>query len=803
MKKSTIWIVLLCLIFCLAGCDSNTPVQTTLPTTTPTTEAPTEPAPDAAEVYRQAMELLGTDAVGMNLDIDQTMTVGGQKFTSSSMQKVRYWNIGTEDFVAQVEDSTDLVEHFYAVNELYSNGNIYMEVNDCLFTAEMEAEDYSSRYPGTQLLDPALYTLSISDDGKTISFTEATALESWIAPEEAELIHAEATLTISEENKPRKLDLTVEYIYGNASFDITYVVYYYDPGEIPAMPENPEEYITVTDIDGMWLSEVAYGYMLQSKQYTARSVSTMQSQAAGFLVNRQENLNAYNTGKSVDYLIETSIYAMDSSGDFQQETTDKFIDGKYTFSADGGEEQPNGAVSSYVMETAATGIMTNGTIATSYLSNAEITSFGSVILVEYTCNEEAGETMQDFICEEYFGGADAINDLASAYKTNVMDYYVALESYTLLPTAWGYLYEGAHTIEGNDYILMEQVDISMDMASLTSHETIYEEPMADVEPEEKPTPLFYHVTGDEGQEMWLFGTIHVGDDRTAFLPQEIYDALLSSVALAVECDSEGFDQQMEEDESLQSKVSALYYYSDGPISEHLDTEDLYEDAKKALKATGGYFYNSDYQKASSWSSSIDNFYLAQGRKLVREKGIESRLERIAKENEIPLWEVESSLFQLQMLLGFSDNLQEFQLYSSVYSNGKDSWESTQELFELWCAGDEAALIEELARESWEITEEDLAEMEAQEDLTDEDREEIQKIRENMETINKELEKIRKEYIAAMETDRNLGMLNKAIEYLESGETVFYAVGLAHLLAEDGLVTTLREAGYTVELVTYQ
>ena len=58
-----------------------------------------------------------------------------------------------------------------------------------------------------------------------------------------------------------------------------------------------------------------------------------------------------------------------------------------------------------------------------------------------------------------------------------------------------------------------------------------------------------------------------------------------------------------------------------------------------------------------------------------------------------------------------------------------------------------------------------------------------------------------EYTKAMETDRNKGMLEVAKQYLESDEVVFYAVGLAHLLAEDGLVNTLRDAGYTVELVT--
>ena len=47
------------------------------------------------------------------------------------------------------------------------------------------------------------------------------------------------------------------------------------------------------------------------------------------------------------------------------------------------------------------------------------------------------------------------------------------------------------------------------------------------------------------------------------------------------------------------------------------------------------------------------------------------------------------------------------------------------------------------------------------------------------------------------------MLEKAIEYLESGEVVLYAVGYAHLFeGGNGLVDTLREAGYTVEQVTY-
>jgi uncharacterized protein YbaP (TraB family) len=120
------------------------------------------------------------------------------------------------------------------------------------------------------------------------------------------------------------------------------------------------------------------------------------------------------------------------------------------------------------------------------------------------------------------------------------------------------------------------------------------------------------------------------------------------------------------------------------------------------------------------------------------------------------------------------------LADSLNSSAKESWESTWELYEMWCAGDEAALREELSDEvdmtDW--TEEEIAEYEAVKPLLD-------------------------EYNKAMSYDRNDGMLKKAIEYLESGDVVFYAVGLAHLLNDvNGLVDALREAGYTVELVTY-
>ena len=91
---------------------------------------------------------------------------------------------------------------------------------------------------------------------------------------------------------------------------------------------------------------------------------------------------------------------------------------------------------------------------------------------------------------------------------------------------------------------------------------------------------------------------------------------------------------------------------------------------------------------------------------------------------------------------------------------------------MWCRGDEAELIEYLNEEDDDS------------DLTEEEK------------------ALYEEYENALGGMRNEDMLAVAQEFLNSGKTVFYAVGLAHLLADDGLVNTLRDAGYTGELVAY-
>ena len=754
---------------------------TTAPTTAPTTEpttAPTEPEPDPALLYSQAVDSLkGNTNYILQIQSRKTLTVGGEQFQEMSRQTLTYTGYGTDAFRASLTE--DLVNGNYAIKfvEYFQDGTIFTTVDDTnRFRGDMTAEEYTARLVPLVMLDASLYQ-KIEYSNDILSFSEPTAGEAWIVPEYAQLKEARGHATVDDNG-----------MLGTASYDVTYTIggneirYLIDVGIHVAEDitlddvSDPDGYTKLDYADAPRIIETACGYLSQAYEGHSLTTTTAESalsQAGGILRNQVITINSWGTGADYTADVDTSIFLMTAAGEQQLEQVEHFADGVYTISTDGGEAQKNSAVKANNFKSYTLNALLGNIPDFSMLTNATAEDLGSLYYLELTFSDELPKSICSYICEMFYGDSNLLNDMASEYKTQTMDYYFAVDKYTGLPTAVGYTYEGTHTIDGYGYPLTQQVDQSFDLCSTGAYKELMDDVMTPTEPEEKATPLFYHVTGPNGEEMWLLGTIHVGDARTSYLPQKIYDAFDAADALAVEFDSEAFDKAMEEDEELSDQISGCYFYSDGTTTaDHIKDEELYDYALKLLKATGSYNMNAPYAKAYLWSSSIDNYLLTQYRSLSSQQGVDNQLIWRAQDQEKPIYDVESGLFQTQMLTGFSDALQEQLLLESASTDPLESAKATQELFELWCSGDEAALSEYLNKE------EDLSE------LTDEERALI------------------KEYNDAMGPNRNDDMLDVAIGYLESGEVVFYAVGLAHLLAEDGLVHTLRAAGYTVELVTY-
>lgn len=780
--------LLLCaaLLLGLLGCN-----QTAGPTVPAPTAAPTEPPvtePTAEDRYAAACSAAEkTSDLTMEISSVRTTTVGGQTFTESAEQTLNYAGFGTADLKFRSREEIRYgADMSYIYEEIYADGTLYVLMDYTYrFSGALTAEEAGQRYLDPLMLDSALYgSVSAEADGAdwVITFGAPTAAESWAMPADAELTEASGEAVIGEDGNLKKMRYNITYQYGSTEVMLEVDAEISFGAVTVNAPSDAEQYITLTDVDAPYLAMRASGLLAQSESVTTSGMESVMSQAAGVVRNQSTGMNVCGSGEDIMAKIETGIYLMDYSVNESQELDQEelFRDGTYSVTVDDGEPVQQAGVTAQMIGDYCIQVMYSNIADMDYWISAEITDLGSTYLMEFTYDESFGETIEDSICTMFWNDPAFLQDLASAYATNETTGYLAVDKYTGLPTAAGFYYEGAHTIEGYDYLLTLQSDQSIDGASLESVFNITEELPPEEEPEIKATPLFYHVTGENGQEMWLMGTIHVGDERTAYLPQEIYDAFAASDALALEYNSEAFEEQMESDDALQDEVSSAYYYSDGTqTSDHVDAE-TYETAVKYLKASGNYNMNAPYMKPSLWSNSIENFYLRQGYHLTGEQGMEERLTKLAKEQNKEIRDVESGLFQIRMLTGWSEELHELLLEDALESSAAEYIADVADLYEKWCAGDEAVMREALSTEvdTSEFTEEELAEYEAQLPLEE-------------------------EYNKAMSFDRNEGMLEVAIEYLESGDVVFYAVGLAHLLDDtNGLVDTLRDAGYTVELVEY-
>lgn len=285
------------------------------------------------------------------------------------------------------------------------------------------------------------------------------------------------------------------------------------------------------------------------------------------------------------------------------------------------------------------------------------------------------------------------------------------------------------------------------------------------------SPLMWKVTDADGHTLYLFGTIHVGDERNDAVLARVSPVLESCDALAVEFDSVAYgeDTQRAMDDLTQ------YVLTDGSTVSDYMPEELYQRASDLLQEAGLYPMLFSRYNLAMWSQLIDSAMLMQYTTLDAEKGMDGLLIRRAYEKEIPVLDVESSKFQMDLLNSFDNELYLILIESSLDSADSYS-EDLSSMYELWLSGDREAFWALLAGEE--------AEDEAAGDYTEAQIALIE------------------DYNRRLLDERNLGMRDRSLEYLASGDTVFFAVGAAHMANDVGLVKLLSDAGCTVEPFAY-
>ena len=740
--RSAMLILLALLLLIVTGCKQQDPSLTTSPTTTnaPTTTTPTTTeAPNAGLILYQAavQELSQRKDVMLSVTVQETASFPAEERKEATTQTAIYLGLGTDDFKAVVRDKTAIGTNQVSFTETYAAGKVYLTSYEGFnYMSDQTADQYLARKLPIVLINAEKYTTCTSEEtmGKTaVTFSDCLAFEEWAGHESGSLLSAEGTALIGPDGKINRYTYDLRYSLLGVKIHQQITVDIFTPiGETIEAPAQTDHYVSIPDLDMIPLVYRATLRSLHTSSLSYQSYAEVYSQISNEGLGLTEEIQRYGTDRDTMVSFYNSVRY---DGETQEvwEMDELFRDGVFSYSENGGPTYKDTSISLGLVEDTIENDISELMFGPEFLTDIQIIDLGNVYMVTGIGNEEIGKEMEDLVTTSLYGDVDAIDRHASAYRTERLEFYLAIDKYFGFYTALGYYFEGVHTVDGYEYTLIADNNASITIASQESYNAITEEAMP-AESEQSPSPLFYHVTGQNGEEMWLLGTIHVGDARTGNLPKEILDAFEASDALALECDTRKMEEEMQNPMLSSAYAAALYYLNGTTAEDHISDSELYKLASLIMQASGNKNSYTNMYKVSMWENTISNFTHRLTYSLSSDMGVDNRLTRMAEASGKEILQVESNLSQIIMLGGWSDPLAEVLLAESVSTNAAAYHQSLTELYELWCNGDEEAIAKELFTDTEGMTDEEKA--------------------------------LWEEYNSKMSTERNKKMAEVAIKYLQ-------------------------------------
>ncbi len=616
-------LAVLALLLSLVGC-------TVTPAGTPGV-ASTEPSgPTPAEIYEQVCQpFLSAKTLSAEVKLQKDITVGGETIRESITQQLQFSQLGTDAFTGQFRSEQTVGNDVAVMSGIFADGVTYYTIGGENYRTASTAQDFTGRFTPVVLLDGSLYSTVTQPNAYTIRFQDATAPEQWALPEGAQFVSASGEAKLTFESELQETSYTVSYIYGPTQVTVTTTMRPKIEQSITVGSFFPEYFKEVDDIAPLEIYETAMLYMKASDCWESGINLSYASQATGCIYTNSLQIASHRSAE--DYVADfDQNYSIMAEG-YQESNRIKetYIDGILTTAYNDDRPTSQKAQASSV-RTVTDNFLSENTYALDTVESITLENLDGIYFLEMQFTPQWGEIFQESIDSTLYTDPESIFGSASSYEAQVLEGYLAVNKYTGFPTGIGYDYAGTHTINGVPCLTNIQLSQSFYLANQGAYKTVTGQVMPLDRPDETAQPLFYRVTGKEGQQMWLLGSIHVGDARTDYLPQEIYDALDSSDALAVEFDVQEYEQDdLPEDEMAQ--LAQMYIYLDGTtVKDHISPE-LYGKTVKLLKASGGYSSTLLMMKPVILSQLIDGFNQEQGYGLSSDWGVDTRLLTRAKE----------------------------------------------------------------------------------------------------------------------------------------------------------------------------
>lgn len=280
--------------------------------------------------------------------------------------------------------------------------------------------------------------------------------------------------------------------------------------------------------------------------------------------------------------------------------------------------------------------------------------------------------------------------------------------------------------------------------------------------QQKKKGFFWKVEKGDSQ-LYLLGSIHGGSEGIYPMPPQVNAAYASSDHLVVEVNMAA---PLDERQMIEFQKKYMVYDDGTTLTDHIEAE-TYSQLKEILKNNG--YPESAYDPFKAWFAYLSLVNLKSALEGYEGGlGIDLYFLQKAMATGKSVLELESHELQYSMLNGWSGELAASLLKRTVYTFDSSA-ESTKSMVDLYLGSIETLMQIWMAGDDVMLTE--------------------------MTNAMKEIP----EYYNAVIGERNRRMIKKIEGYLgdESKQTYFVVAGAGHMLGEDGIVTKLKEKGYTV------
>ncbi|MHC4514831.1 MAG: TraB/GumN family protein [Planctomycetota bacterium] len=273
-------------------------------------------------------------------------------------------------------------------------------------------------------------------------------------------------------------------------------------------------------------------------------------------------------------------------------------------------------------------------------------------------------------------------------------------------------------------------------------------------------PFLWRIEG-KGEQMfdvksWLYGTMHLGDERLVTLPNSVEDALESADALYCELEMDRVQKQQ------QKMINKMLLPRGQTLRDRLP-EKLYERLSDYLADRGVDMRTFDRMRV--WAVSV-NLAAIDAMKEKMRKSLDLMIYKDAKADDKEVGGLETVQEQLSALADTSEEDQIKMLRQSLDYRDKlaaQGISAMRQMLETYLTGDEEKLLA-VATEAM-----------------GEDKELV------------------KRFVKPMLTDRNIRMADRMAKMMveHPDKSYFFATGAMHFPGKDGILTLLRKKGYRI------